>query len=252
MRGEIIPGKLFAEKNRSYVLDTDGTRRDIDLQQIARVVQPGMTLKTTAQPIALTYIDGTVLHGQVTQLNSDSVQLQTTFVDAPITCSLAGAALLKFASTLKTQAPVEDYDKLFYASRSLRGRISFDSKDADGIQWQPVGTSESVRLANVRGARVERALQRVSEQKPFDMDQFPHLLHLTNGEVIPCQVSSYNETTIGFSIAVYRCATDRFGVCEGGLSSLTKKHRQRQKIENLLPSHMRKVNIALYLKMVEF
>ena len=198
MSGEIIPGKLFAEKNRSYVLDTDGTRRDIDLQQIARVVQPGMTLKTTAQPIALTYIDGTVLHGQVTQLNSDSVQLQTTFVDEPITCSLAGAALLAFASTLKTQASVEDYDKLFYASRSLRGHISFDSKDAAGIRWQPMGSSESVRLVNVRGARVERAWQRVSEQKPFDMEQFPHLLHLKNGEVIPCQVSAYDETTIGF------------------------------------------------------
>ena len=198
MSGEIIPGKLFVEKNRSYVLDTDGTRREIDLQQIDRVVQPGMTLETTAQPMTLTYIDGTVLHGQITQLNSDSVQLQTAFVDKPITCSLAGASLLKFRSTSKTQTPVEDYDKLFYESGSLRGHILFDSKDVASLRWQPAGASESVRLANIRGTRVERALQRVSKQKPFNIEQFPHLLHLKNGEVIPCQVLSYDETSLGF------------------------------------------------------
>ncbi|MDE0685275.1 MAG: hypothetical protein OXI63_20295, partial [Candidatus Poribacteria bacterium] len=109
MSGEIVPGKLFVEKNRSYVLDTDGTRRDIDSQQIDRVVQPGITLKPTDQSTMLTYIDGTVLRGQITQLNSDSVQLQTAFVDDPITCSLAGASLLKFELTPKTQTPTEDY-----------------------------------------------------------------------------------------------------------------------------------------------
>ena len=198
MSGEIIPGKLFVEKNRSYVLDTDGTRRDIDLQQIDRVVQPGITLKTTVQPTTVTYIDGTVLRGQITQLNSDSIQLQTAFTGEPITSSLVGASLLKFESTSKTQTPVEDYDKLFYESGSLRGHISFDSKDVASLRWQPVGVSGAVRLANARGTRVERALQRVSKQKPFDTTQFPHLLHLKNGEVIPCQVLSYNETSIGF------------------------------------------------------
>lgn len=198
MSGEIIPGKLFVEKNRSYVLNTDGTQRDIDLQQIDRVVQPGITLKTTVQPTTMTYIDGTVLRGQITQLNSDSIQLQTAFTGEPITSSLAGASLLKFESTTKTQTPVEDYDKLFYESGSLRGHISFDSKDVASLRWKPVGTSESVRLANARGTRVERALQRVSKQKPFDTAQFPHLLHLKNGEVIPCQVLSYDATSIGF------------------------------------------------------
>lgn len=198
MSGEIVPGKLFVEKNRSYVLDIDGTQRDIDLQQIDRVVQPGITLKTTAQPTTLTYIDGTVLRGQITQLNSDSIQLQTAFTGEPITSSLTGASLLKFESTPQTQTPVEDYDKLFYESGSLRGHIFFGSKDVASLRWQPVGVSGAVRLANIRGTRVERALQRVSKQKPFDTAQFPHLLHLKNGEVIPCQVLSYDETSIGF------------------------------------------------------
>ena len=198
MSGEIVPGKLFVEKNRSYVRNTDGTQRDINVQQIDRVVQPGITLKTTPQPTTLTYVDGTVLRGQIAQLNSDSAQLQTAFTDEPITSSLTGASLLKFESTTKTQKPVEDYDKLFYESGSLRGHIFFGGKDVTSLRWQPIGVSGTVRLANIRGTRVERALQRVSKQKPFDLAQFPHLLHLKNGEVIPCQVLSYNETNIGF------------------------------------------------------
>ena len=81
---------------------------------------------------------------------------------------------------------------------ALRGHILFGSKDAVNLRWQPVGASGAVRLANAREARVERSLKRVLKQKPFDIEQFPHLLHLKNGEVIPCQISSYNETSIGF------------------------------------------------------
>ena len=199
MNGEIVPGKLFVEGNRGYVLDTDGTRTDIDLKDIDRVVQPGITLKpTTRLPASLTYIDGSVLHGQVTQLNPDSVLMQTAFVDEPLTCAVAGASLLQFKSTTEIQVPIEDYDKLFYESGSLHGLVLFDGKDTADLRWQPVGTSEPVRLANVRGARVERSLQQVSRRKPFDIERFPHLLHLKNGEVIPCQVLSYDEKTIGF------------------------------------------------------
>ena len=199
MNGEIVPGKLFVEGNRGYVLNTDGTRTDIDLKDIDRVVQPGIALTpTTRLPASLTYIDGSVLHGQVTRLNPDNVLMQTAFVDEPLTCSVAGASLLQFRSTTEIQVPVEDYDKLFYESGSLHGHILFDSKNTADLRWQLVGASEPVRLANARGARVERSLQHVSRRKPFDIELFPHLLHLKNGEVIPCQVLSYDEKTIGF------------------------------------------------------
>ena len=198
MDGTLVPGQLFVDGNRGYVLDTDGARRNIDLQQIDRVVQPGVTLETTTQPLALTYIDGAVLRGQMIQLKSDSVLLQTVFADKPITCSLTGASVLKFEAATETQAPAEDYDKLFYESGSLRGHILFGSKDTANLQWRLVGASEAVRLANARGARVERSLKHVLKQKRFDIDAFPHLLHLKNGEVIPCQISAYDETTIDF------------------------------------------------------
>ena len=199
MNGEIVPGKLFMANNQGYVLDPDGTRTDIDLSQIDRVVQPGITLDPTpASPASLTYIDGSVLRGQITQLQPDRVLIQTAFVDEPVTCSLAGASLLQFNAAAETQTSTEDYDKLFYESGSLLGHVLFDLKDTSNLRWRPVGAAAPVRLANVRGARVERSLQRVSRQKPFDAIKFPHLLHLKNGEVVPCQILSYNEENVGF------------------------------------------------------
>ena len=199
MNGEIIPGQLFVANNQGYVLDTEGTRTNIDLSQIDRVVQPGITLDPdqTSQA-SLTYIDGSVLRGQITQLHPDRVLMQTAFVDEPVTCSLAGASLLQFNTAAETQIPTEDYDKLFYESGSLLGHVLFDLKDTSNLRWRPVGAFAPVRLANARGARVERSLQRVSRQKPFDAKKFAHLLHLKNGEVVPCQILSYNEETVGF------------------------------------------------------
>ena len=55
-----------------------------------------------------------------------------------------------------------------------------------------------MRLADSGVARVECSSNRVSKGLPFDTEQFPNVLHLKNGEVIPCQVSSYDEQTLGF------------------------------------------------------
>ena len=198
MNGEVFYGKLFVKKNESYVLNKDGTRQDINLQQIDRVVQPGRELTTLDEYMALTYIDGSVIRGQVMQLNPDSVLLQTSFTDEPITCSLAGASLFRFESKVQTKEPVDDYDKMFFPSGSLRGHVIFNSRDKSSIQWQAIGTSEPARLANHRSVRIERNNKHVSRLRPFDVETFPHLLHLKNGEVIPCQVLSYDETSISF------------------------------------------------------
>ena len=198
MNGEVHLGTLFVARNQAYVLDTAGARQNIELEQIDRVVQPGRTLTTVGGYRALTYIDGTVIQGKIVQLNPESIVLQTAFSDEPITCSLNGAAHLRLEAKVKTKIPVKDYDKMFYPSGSLRGHVIFDSEDASQIRWQPVGASESVRFANTLSPRIERHNKRVSRLQPFDIKRFPHLLHLKNGEVIPCQIVAYDETSINF------------------------------------------------------
>ena len=203
--GEVIQGKLFVQKDNGYVLDTDGTRRDVDLLQVTRVVQPGIPLITSNQPVTVDYPGGVELRGELVQVNPDSVLLQTAFADEPITCSFVDILRLRFETEPTTPLIRGDKgglneDKLFYASSSLRGRVLFDAKDTSSpIQWNSVGALKPVRLAKNRVTRIKRSLQPASEaSRHFDTAQFPHTLHLQNGEIVPCQIISSDGTTLSF------------------------------------------------------
>lgn len=203
---EVIQGKLFVQKDNGYVLlDTDGTRRDVDLLQVTRVVQPGIPLITSDQPVTVEYPGGVELRGELVQVNPDSVLLQTAFADEPITCSFVDVSRLRFETEPTTPVISGDKeevneDKLFYASSSLRGRVLFDAKDTSSpIQWKSVGALKPVRLAKNRATRIKRSLQPASEaSRHFDTAQFPHTLHLQSGEIVPCQIISSDGTTLSF------------------------------------------------------
>ncbi|MDE0689526.1 MAG: hypothetical protein OXI61_15270 [Candidatus Poribacteria bacterium] len=208
MNGHVVYGKLFVEKESSYVLDSDGNRHEIDIQQIDRVVQPGAALVEREHPVALTYPDGAVLRGKIVQVNPDSVLLQTAFANEPIECMFAGATQVAFwtCGTMlrmesrgpKNNGQIEDEDRLFHPLGNLRGRVSFHIEDGSLIRWKPVGASKAVRLANSRRAHIERNNRRASKVYPFDTSQFRHILHLKSGEIIPCQILTYDEKTVGF------------------------------------------------------
>jgi hypothetical protein len=199
MDGEVLHGKLFVEDGKGFVIGTVGERVDIDLKQIDRVVQPGRTLITT-EPymMALTYLDGSIINGHTLQLNPDSVVIQTSFADKPIECSLEGVSWLQLESKSKTNKRITGYDKMFFSTGSLRGHVIFDTNDESSVLWKPIGMSQPVRLANNQAARIERNNKYLSRLRPFSVKTFPHLLHLKDGEVIPCQVLSYDKTSINF------------------------------------------------------
>ena len=126
MNGQVVQGELFVQKDSTYVLDTDGTRQEIDLQKVSRVVQP--RIPSTALDVAaelpnpyIKYPDEVVLRGKITQMNSERVTLQTAFADEPVTCSLTGASLLHFDTNHKTNGTVQNTDMLFHAAGNLRG-----------------------------------------------------------------------------------------------------------------------------------
>lgn len=205
MNGQIIQGELFAQKANTYVLDTDGTRQDIDPQQIRRVVQqriPSTALDVgTGLPSSyIKYPDEVVLHGKIIQVNSERVILQTVFADDPITCSLGGASRLHFHTNHKTNATVQNTDMLFHATGNLRGHVLFtENRGILSIQWEPLGALKPVRLANNRSAHIRRFLQSTSKvSRHFDTAQFPHALHLQTGETFPCQITDYDGKTISF------------------------------------------------------
>ena len=199
MNGQILYGKLFVESERAYVLDADGIQHDIDLLQIDRVIQLGAVLTETKPAIALTYPDNAVLRGEIVEVNTESIVLQTGFADEPIACVLSGASLLQLdLRGSQARGQIGNGDRLFYPSGNLWGRISFDEAETSFMKWHPVGGSGAVRLADTRATHIERNSRRAAKMWPYKTGQFNHILHLKNGEVILCQILSSDETTVNF------------------------------------------------------
>ena len=205
MNGQIVQGKLFVQKESAYVLDTDGTQQDIDLQQVSRVVQPeipptALDVGTGLPRSYIEYPDEVVLHGKITQVNSDSVMLQTAFAEVPVTCSLAGAPQLRFDTNSDTNRTIQKGDRLFHASGTLGGDVLFhENRGTSLIQWKSRGALKPVRLANNQTIHIRRFLQPTSkESRHFDTTQFPHALHLQTGETFPCHITTYDGKTINF------------------------------------------------------
>ena len=219
MDGEKIQGRLFVQGDGvSYVLDTAGTRRDIDLQALNHIIQPGVPSARLDQAVTLKYPDKVVLHGKLMQVKSESVLLQTTFADEPVTCSLSDASRLQFAAKPDMDEADKNKDKLFYPLGNLRGRVVFGGgQGTSAVQWESVGALKAVRLAYngvsshierndksaiVRGAVVPvgtRLPRKNTQAKiPYSTAQFPHTLHLKNGEIFPGQISTYDGKSVSF------------------------------------------------------
>lgn len=206
MNGKVVQGELFAQKDSVYVLDTDGTRQDIDLQKVSRVVQQG--IPATALDVGaglpgssyIKYPDEVVLRGKITQMNAERVMLQTAFAEEPVTCSLAGASRLHFDTNSKTDQTVQNTDMLFHATGNLRGRALFgENRGISSIQWESLGALKPVQLANNQAVHIRRFLEPTLKAfQHFDTAQFPHALHLQTGETFPCHITDYDGKTISF------------------------------------------------------
>jgi len=197
--GKKIQGRLFVQEDHAYVLDTDGTRQDIDLQALNYILQPGIPPAGLDQAVTLQYPDKVVLHGKLMQVKSDSVVLQTAFADAPVTCSLADASLLQFAAKPDIDEADKNKDKLFHPLGNLRGRVVFGGgQGTSSVQWESVGALKPVRLAYNRDYHIERNDKSVSKKAAFNTAQFRHTLHLKSGEIFPGQITSYDGKSADF------------------------------------------------------
>jgi hypothetical protein len=196
--GQVLYGRLHVTADGAYVMDRTEMRHRIDLASVDRVACPGVELAATADVAELAYADGAVVWGQVEQASPTQLLLRTAFSDQALTCSLAGASLLRFGpSVAEDSEPNDDMDELFTSSGRLCGRLSFDWARAP-LSWHPPGAAKPLRLARTGAARIERNSSSVSKKAASDAGQFSCLLHLKTGEIIPCQVLAYDTSKLDF------------------------------------------------------
>ncbi|MXZ01287.1 hypothetical protein F4Y93_11830 [Candidatus Poribacteria bacterium] len=213
--GEKLQGRLFVQGDDAYVLDTEGTRRDIDLQALNHIIQPGVPSAKLDETVTLKYPDKVVLHGKLMQVKSDSLVLQTAFADEPVTCSLSDALLLQFAAEPDISEADKNKDKLVLASENRRGRVVLCGRVVFGggqgtssVQWESVGALKPVRLAYNRDYHIERndksavvgetGIPVKAGLPDLPYARFWHTLHLKNGEILSCQISAYDGESVHF------------------------------------------------------
>ncbi len=197
--GQAFYGRLFGDDGGAYVLAGDGTRRDVDLGEIDRVVRPDIELSAVVGPAEVTYPEGSVVRGRVEGLNGDRVALRTAFADEAVDCVLAGASRLRFGPAGETAEAAEVYeDGLFHSSGSLGGRISFDGKDGQLVRWQVAGGVSPVPVALAGGARIQRGSRTVSTAAAYDREAYPDVLRLKSREVIRSKLESADEEQVQF------------------------------------------------------
>ncbi len=196
--GRVMYGRLTVAESGTHVVAQDGTRCEVDLDTIDRIASPDAALAVMAKTAEVVYANGAILRGHIERVNLNRVVLRTAFSDAPVTCTLAGASSIQFDPPASEDAsPDRKSDRLVYASGRLHGRLLFDLAESL-VRWRPEGGVKPVRLADTDGARIERSRRTIAKTASFDERAFPFALHLKNGEIIPCQVSSYDKDSLGF------------------------------------------------------
>lgn len=194
--GRVLYGALRMEGGRAFVVDAEGAQHDLDVARVDRIVGPVVPLAPDPRASALIYRDGSLIRGYLQQADATRMTLRTGFADVPVACSLAGAAMFRWApSAVDEHAPEPDWDSLVSASGRLRGILSFEP-DAASLRWSTEGAARSVRFALRDGARIERSQSRFTPTVSYDTKAFPSRLVLKNGERIPCRMDAYDETLI--------------------------------------------------------
>jgi len=195
--GKVVYGRLSIVEAGAYIIEQDGTRRGVDLDEVYCISGPGGAWEATRKKAELIYVNGEGVGGSIERVSSDRVVLRTAFSAAPVTCSLVGASSLRFSSPAESTSPSRRSDRLSCALGQLHGQLTFDPAGAP-LSWRPEGDGPPVGLAVTGGAHIERNDRVLAKEPLVDEKVFPCVLHLRHGEIIPCRVSSYDRETLGF------------------------------------------------------
>ena len=195
--GPAVYGRLFVENNSAYVLHDDGTRQFIDLSRFERIAVPDIKLQPVSVTSELTYADGAIIRGEIESATPKQIMIRTAFSQAPIVCSLEGASALFFGAAQTENPSRPKGDQLLSSMGRLRGDLTFDLAEAP-LSWKLQGSEKSLKLAVTGGARIERRESENGDETFFNKEEYPFVLHLVNGEIIACTISSYSDEAVEF------------------------------------------------------
>jgi hypothetical protein len=190
--GTIYTGKLHLDQESARVIDSDGLEKEINIETLDRITSPTTKLSPTQTDVTLTYFGGEVVHGQLDSFTENQVNINTAFTSEPLICQLDGAVRLEFNGSPSMSDPLTQFrDHLFTTAGKFRGKLTFGLEGAP-FGWKPDGAEKPLRMKVTEPVRIERDPISADVQIPYELVEYPSMLYLQNGEILPCEILSFS------------------------------------------------------------
>lgn len=196
--GTVVYGKLptFPADAGKITIGEGDNKQEVTIEQMSQiVVNDGDGANKKSFPTSVSWKEGGFVSGEIVSIKDERLSIQTEYSKQPIESSLVGIQRISLPNSAE---PPENMDQLFFTGGSLRGELVIDGKTETPIRWTPVGGLNASALSNQGNARYVRGKK--GQELTFDPQDWPDILYLVNGDVIPCQFLDSSEERIKVKI----------------------------------------------------
>ena len=188
--------KAFAKNDDVVTIGEGDDQRDVRVEEITNIVirEDSQTAQEQAANQVI-WQQGTVISGPIEKIQSDTVTIKPDYSDEPIVAVLTGVERIILPGT--SPAP-ESPDQLTYSGGTLQGTLVIDGKTDAPIRWTPVGGLNASALASAGDAKFVRGAE--SAEVKIDSAEYPDILYLKNGDIIPCKFGAATEEHVELEI----------------------------------------------------
>lgn len=200
LSGDVLFGQISPNPAQNDVLtleQQDGEKKDFKVSELSSVVFQLDEQATEPGKTQISWSDGAAISGDLTSIRNGAAELLTSWSTSPVICQTDALSAVTFP---RSEANETASDLLFHADGSLQGSLSFDGTEDSPVCWRPLGGLQPAALSPGGNARVRRRSGIVHfSENPDLLKGFPDVVYLSNDDVLPCRVDSWNEDSISLT-----------------------------------------------------
>lgn len=198
VRGDVIYGSVpvFDEGAEVITVESEDGPQEVRIQDIANIiVSEGEDRTSSPGACQIAWREGGFLSGSIQTIRDGHLTMETEYAAQPLTAPLTGVQRIVLPNSADE---VEHPDQLFFQGGSLNGTLVIDDSTGAPIRFTPIGGRNASALMATGDARFERAAKAV--EVSIDTKEFPDVLYLVNGDVVPARIQQITETAALVSI----------------------------------------------------
>ncbi len=162
----------------------------VGLDQIESLIFSGEQSDPQPAEMQVIWSDGTLVKGEIIEIQADRMTLKTRAAAAPITASLASIRQILNDGTPEPELTIDKMDTLQFSGHTMRGRLEPSSTGLP--RWRFVGSERSVTIGSKVGATFNRAFSK--DHDPSEPAEA--LLYTQYGDILPARISTIDKSGV--------------------------------------------------------